>query len=133
MKALHLTSLVEQGEFWKKVLRQGSVNEWKKMLWNNNYDDDTGRNSALTLNNNEDESFEIEVSVAKSEFNQSMKDFAKLYCNMADPKVNLIDYIRSEEYRKPKNVAIFDHQERIKELLFWLLLSLPDPEPCKKR
>ena len=88
------------------------------MLRGSEYKDDKEQHPAPNLNKVQDTNFETDVEVALQDDDSSgRQNFIKLYCDNTDLRKILNNYIRLEECKKPKKVAVLDHQERIKELL----------------
>ena len=45
------------------------------------------------------------------------KDFIKLYCTSTDPKGEVIEYLKTNKYMKPKDKSATDHQDRMEEIM----------------
>ena len=50
-------------------------------------------------------------------FDAMLKDFIKLYCTSADPKGDVIEYLKSEKCQKPHDKSVTEHQDRMEEIM----------------
>ena len=111
--SLNINTSVQYIEFFKKILGHGPSEKFKRLKAKNGarYNDtvvqqaDPNQQGAM-----------IDV-ITQSGFQMLIEDFIKLYCTSTDSKGDLIEYLKSEECKKPMKAAVATHQDRMEELM----------------
>ena len=114
--SLNITTTLQHIEFFKKILGHGPSEKFKRLLAKNPilYVD---RIVQQQQQDQQGQMIEVNVTVVGSGFQALMKDFIKMYCTSTDSKGDLIEYLKSEDCRKPMKAEVATHQDRIEELM----------------
>ena len=58
-----------------------------------------------------------ENRITRHAFDKLTKVFIMLYCNSTVPKGDVIEYLKSKKYLKPKDRSVCNHQNRMVEII----------------
>ena len=110
--SLNITTTLQHIEFFKKILGHGPSEKFKRLRAKGpeKYVD-------LMMQQENDQGALVEVVNEASGFQALIHDFIKLYCTSTDSKGDLIEYLKSEECRKPMKASVSEHQDRMEELM----------------
>ena len=112
VSSLNIITTAEHIEFFKKILGHGPSEKFKRLRLKNpdKYTDSVSqqRNEAGEV---------VEVVNEVSGFNTLTNDFIRMYCTSTDSKGDLIEYLKSEECKKPMKASVATHQDRMEELM----------------
>ena len=113
VSSLNIITTAQHIEFFKKILGHGPSEKFKRLRLKN---PDKYTDSVVQQLN---EAGEVigEVVNEVSGFNTLTNDFIRLYCTSTDSKGDLIEYLKSEECKKPMKASVATHQDRMEELM----------------
>ena len=113
VSSLNIITTVQHIEFFKKILGHGPSEKFKRLRLKNpeKYTD------SVVQQLNEAGEVIGEVVNEVSGFNTLTNDFIRLYCTSTDSKGDLIEYLKSEECKKPMKASVATHQDRMEELM----------------
>ena len=107
VSSLNIITTAQHIEFFKKILGHGPSEKFKRLRLKNpeKYTD------SVVQQLNEAGEVIGEVVNEVSGFN------TRLYCTSTDSKGDLIEYLKSEECKKPMKASVATHQDRMEELM----------------
>ena len=59
----------------------------------------------------------VQAQIREYAFEKLKKVFIKLYCTSTDPKRDLVEYLKADKCKKPKDSSLSDHQDRMEEMM----------------
>ena len=114
--SLNITTSDQHIEFFKKILGHGSSEKFKRLRAKNlgRYVDRVEVQQQQDANG---QVVNVDVTIIGSAFQILLEDFIRMYCTSTDSKGDLIEYLKSEECRKPMKATVATHQDRMEELM----------------
>ena len=114
--SLNITTSDQHIEFFKKILGHGSSEKFKRLRAKNlgRYVDRVEVQQQQDANG---QAVNVDVTIIGSAFQMLLEDFIRMYCTSTDSKGDLIEYLKSEECRKPMKATVATHQDRMEELM----------------
>ena len=112
VSSLNITTTAQHIEFFKKILGHGPSEKFKRLKAKN-----PERFNDLIMQVPNDQGALVDVVNEGSGFQILITHFIKLYCTSMDSKGDLIEYLKSEECKKPMKASVATHQDRMEELM----------------
>ena len=112
VSSLNIITTAEHIEFFKKILGHGPSEKFKRLRLKN---PDKYTDSVSQVTN--EAGGVVDVVNEGSGFNTLTNDFIRMYCTSTDSKGDLIEYLKSEECKKPMKASVATHQDRMEELM----------------
>ena len=97
---IDVNNYTEMKKYFKRVLGHGPAEKFRKLIQHTLYVNTVHQNV-----------------ISEYAFEKLMKAFLKLYCTSTDPKGDVIEYLKSDKCKKPKDKSVSDHQDRIEEMM----------------
>ena len=112
VSSLNIITTAQHIEFFKKILGHGPSEKFKRLRLKN---PDKYTDSVSQVTN--EAGGVVDVVNEGSGFNTLTNDFIRMYCTSTDSKGDLIEYLKSEECKKPMKASVATHQDRMDELM----------------